>query len=306
MLHFNGQSLWNSAASQERFCLEFCKFCFSPWASILSAIHLHLIPSLPRTWHSPSCHAIVVQVWSTLTRQAGRGKGEKKKNASAFYGYRRRAGHPVQRRSIKTSHVGFVAGCQDDGTAALFNLTSSSFPTSIQETTTSAVLDGWGVLWSCDRITDESKAIKISFNVGCWLQSEKKDGRPTDVCPVKRPTVLKDWDRLSYSIDCHLQPLNFQPSVKANYIWRKWGEKMVLNHCLCTSAAVWCAVFSRCTTLCFQLPTCQRWTEPQPASPVVRANTWAPCLTKWTSTSYMVFSFRLRFHLLSFSLQKYN
>lgn len=62
----------NSAASQEHFCLELYKFCFSPWASILSAIHLHLIPSLLRTWHSPSCHALVVQVWSTLTRQAGK------------------------------------------------------------------------------------------------------------------------------------------------------------------------------------------------------------------------------------------
>lgn len=76
-------------------------------------------------------------------------------------------GIPVRRRSIKMSRVGFVAGCQDDGTAGLFNPTSSSFSTSIQETTAPAVLDGWGVLWSCDRITDESKVIKKSFNAGC-------------------------------------------------------------------------------------------------------------------------------------------
>lgn len=76
-------NLWNSAASQEHFCLEFNKFCFSPWASILSAIHLHLIPSLRRTWHSPSCHALVVQVWSTLTRQA-RKRMKKKKTPQYF------------------------------------------------------------------------------------------------------------------------------------------------------------------------------------------------------------------------------
>lgn len=185
--------------------------------------------------------------------------------------------------SIKTYRVGFVAECQDDGATGLFNPTSGSFPTSIQETTTSAVLDGWGVLWSCDRITDESKAIK-NLSMPTADCKKKKDGRPNDVCPVKRPTVLKDWDRLQL-LYCHLQPLNFQPPVKAIYIWGKWGQKMVLNHCVCTSAAVWWCrrpVFSRCTTLCSQLATCQRWTEPRPASPAVCGNTLAARLTKWT------------------------
>lgn len=75
--------IWRkSAALRGEFSFEFHKFTFLPWASILSAIHLHLIPSRRSAQHSPSCHAVVIQVWSTLTRQAA----GKKPPTSALYG----------------------------------------------------------------------------------------------------------------------------------------------------------------------------------------------------------------------------
>lgn len=116
-----------SAALQGEFSFEFHKFTFLPWPRILSAIHLHLIPSRRSARHSPSCHAVVVL---SEAHWPDKQPGKKENPPQQFMDPQTlRAFH--RQRSIKMSHVDYVPGCQDDGMAVLFNPTSNGFSTSI-------------------------------------------------------------------------------------------------------------------------------------------------------------------------------